>query len=154
MKTTKRYVSLCTLVLMAVCTFTMAQDENSTRTALTAPKIVASGVFQHQSAAIAPMTILTPSTAGLYRVSLYIGITNEQSDNSGWHAQIETTDGPSDRPMTVDAFTVLNALPNGAFGFGILSPRPGTPIAVQVQATTLNTPVGFYTVRYVIEQLQ
>jgi hypothetical protein len=146
MKTTKLALSLYALALM-VCTFTVAQDEAAPRATLTAPKIVASGVFQHQSAAIAPMTILTPSTAGLYRISVYISMTNQQP-NVGWFAHILIIDASSDVEMQVGAIS-----PGNNFGSGIFSPRPGIPINFQVEPSGVPS-VGFYTARYVIEQIQ
>jgi hypothetical protein len=151
MKTTKLALSLYALALM-VCTFTVAQDEAAPRATLTAPKIVASGVFQHQSAAIPVTNIFTASGDGLYRISVYISITNQQPPNSAWFARIESIDASADTPTGVDAFTI----PGDMFASEIVSPRPGMPITLAVQPLRANIvpSVGFYTVRYVIEQLQ
>lgn len=153
MKTTKLALSFYLLVLMA-CTFAVAQDEAAPRAALTAPKIVASGVFQHQSTGIPSMNIFTPSTAGLYRVSLYISMTNQQPNGAGWFTHILIIDASSDSEGQVGANNSSNGPASPAFNSEIVSPRPGIPLTFMVEPTGASPAVGFYTVRYVIEQLQ
>jgi hypothetical protein len=115
----------------------------------TAPqwKVIKAVTLNHQTAAIPPTSLFTPTNPGFYRLSAYIS--SAGTSQAVWTLSFSWNDlnGVYEQSGT----TAIDGPPSPPLGF-VFVPQPGLPVNYSVSPVGLEA--GYYDVAFTVEQLQ
>lgn len=155
----KKSFAVAAVTFIALCTISLSTfaQSNAKAPLLLSPRIVVSGKLLNQTAPLPFMTIYTPKTDGVYRLTMYATqLTVPVSAGYSVTAMFYDASGAANQTDFLNSNGIIGAF--GGSGTGI----PGATVVMQVKAST---PISFevtssadenstYSVYYTLERLQ
>jgi hypothetical protein len=117
----------------------------------TLPCVVATVSLPHQTVAIAPTTLLTPSTAGTFRVSYYPSTGAGINDFHDWAAYIRWTDDEGPRNVYTQVGKNSSSAP---YANAIVHVVAGQPLEYRTAVLGDSNTPKVYDLYIVVEQIQ
>ena|ERR1700722_1491419 len=116
-------------------------------------KVIRSGQGVHQSSQVPQTTLFTPTKVGAYRFTAYIS-SEGNSQNAGWTVGINWVDSTGITTGSFASALLLNGTTFTNVGPVPFSVQPGTPVSLEIEATSPPPIDSTYTFWFTIEQLQ
>jgi hypothetical protein len=158
---TPMYKTLCAAILLFPM-YVFAQETKPTAP-FTTPQIVAKAKLTNQTAPITTTTILTPTQTGLYRLSIYATVTqNDPTSTSNWNVDVQWTDD-SGQQQSVNSLLVASDNVLGQFIWENFFALGGTSVTLEAK---VGTPITYsvtqccspdnsaYSLYYTLERLE
>lgn len=119
----------------------------------TFPCVVASVALPHQTVALAPATLLTPSAAGTFRVSYYLSTGPGVNDGHDWATYIRWTDDEGPRNVYTQVGSNGSSAPYASVIVHVVAGQPLQYRTAVLGGRNPNTP-KVYDLYIVVEQIQ
>ena len=119
----------------------------------TFPCVVASVSLPHQTEALAPATLLTPSASGTFRVSYYLSTGQGVNDGHDWAAYIRWTDDEGPRNVYTQVGSNGSSAPYANVIVHVVAGQPLQYRTAVLGGRDSNTP-KVYDLYIVVEQIQ